>query len=337
MRRSTWRCWLLAFGTLTLTSLGVGCRSAGWNMPGSSWLSWNKKKPPVSSIAGTHDPIRPPSVSVPPYPASESSHGSPATTALASAATGSSAAADVGYGQGVGPGNAGTQPAAGTADIAVGPYRTGSASAAPSAPNVNQGFYAQGLSPSDPASSINGAGGAFATTTGSMFGAAPPSPTLPQTGGMDFAPVTTPERGAEAAGPYPSTDYPAFAGASPYPQSSLPSGPPTYPAPNPDPAGAYGSYPPPTAPVPNPYAAPPLPAPSSFGGAAAYTASSPYGGYAGSAPPPPVGGATSPSLAPSAAAGEYRPGSTSRNSNLLGPVPSMPGQTPGGSGTYYNR
>ena len=57
MRRSIWHCTLVVIAAVSMTSISTGCRSGGWSMPGSSWVSWGKKKPPTSSIAGTREPI----------------------------------------------------------------------------------------------------------------------------------------------------------------------------------------------------------------------------------------------------------------------------------------
>ena len=45
-------------------------------MPGSSWVSWGKKKPPTSSIAGTRETPQPPSVSYPPFSSGETTTSS---------------------------------------------------------------------------------------------------------------------------------------------------------------------------------------------------------------------------------------------------------------------
>ncbi len=330
-----------------MASLSAGCRSGGWNMPGSSWLSWNKKKPPVSSIAGTRDPIQPPSVSVPPYPASESPSGSPATSALASAATSTSTNNDPASAQAAGMpaggrSDYGVQPVAGTTGYATGPYSTGNAGALPPAPETQQGFYATSPPPAGPVASTADARGGYSPAMSPSWGAGPTGPTTPPpTGSANFAPVTTPDMGYGPTGPYPSTDYPAFAGNNAYPPVQAPAGSvaPAYPATSPGPSGVYGSYPPPTASVPNSYVAPPVPlGPSGYNGAApAYTASSQYGGYAGTATPSYDPGTAPTNSTSSGTTSGYRPGSTSRNSNLLGPASATSGDVPFSSGTYYNR
>ena len=84
MRNSLRHCALVVIAAVGVTSFSTGCRSGGWNMPGSSWVSWGKKKPPTSSIAGTREPTQPPSVGVPPYPPDDSSSSSATSTAMAS-------------------------------------------------------------------------------------------------------------------------------------------------------------------------------------------------------------------------------------------------------------
>ena len=73
MRNSKWCCTLVVMAALSVALFSTGCRSGGWGMPGSSWVSWGKKKPPTSSIAGTREVPKPPSVSVPPYPSGDTS------------------------------------------------------------------------------------------------------------------------------------------------------------------------------------------------------------------------------------------------------------------------
>jgi hypothetical protein len=347
---------LVFAAAVSVASVNTGCRSGGWNMPGLSGLSWSKKRPPVSSIAGTREPTQPPSISVPPYPPEDSSSSSASATALASYPGASS---DIGTTAGAGPnvtypGGPDAAPASAAGPgFATGPYSTNGSATAMN--QTQQGFYRtstpQGGSPAaSTADARNGypSGGAYSPNAG--YGAeSVPQPngyagTSPYgnpgfeaaaapTGG-NYAPVTTPGIAPES----PDFGYAASAdnsysnaGAGDlYPSTAAGA----YPVTN---AGTSGSYPVPPG-TPGSYGATPYPiAPSSYGGAMpTYGNASPYGAYgtnasAGSA----YGTDTSPTTSGASSYGEgYRPGSTSRNGGLLGPDQSSQGTAPSGGTTF---
>ena len=276
MRRSIWHCTLVVLTAVSLTSISTGCRSGGWGMPSSSWVSWGKKKPPTSSIAGTREPTQPPSISVPPYPPSDPSSSSASSTAMASYPSSSRGSAPSAYGSPAPaanmPDSAG-QPLAGPTGYATGPYNTASGDAA-STP-AQQGFYRPSAPlGGGPAASTADARGSYTPPATAPYGAEPPANGYPSpasygaaayagnpapTGG-NYAPVTTPnpsygapEFGAADAG-YPAPDstggYPAAAPTTAYPSTPYSGG---YPSagsgagPSADTAGGYG--PPPASPA----------------------------------------------------------------------------------------
>ena len=177
MRNRTWRNSLV-IAALCAAFVCTGCKSGGWGMPKSSWVSWGKQKPEASSIAGTRAEPEPPSISYPPYQANESSQ----PTSVASAASTSSSSttpSSTGYVSetGAASGYASQQPA-GSPGYATGPYSTGSGAAARTAAQNN--FY----SPSYPneqgpaASTADARSGSYPsqTSAGSAYGGVTPSP-----------------------------------------------------------------------------------------------------------------------------------------------------------------
>lgn len=377
MRKSIGHCLLVAVAAMALSTVGTGCKTGGWSMPGASWVSWGKKKPPTSSIAGTREPTKPPSISVPPYPPGDSSSTSSAA-ALASYPSNTRNGAAASSATGL-PNT--SPPTASPSDIAVGPYSTSSASR--SAPPADQGFYypesnkagapqmatadarngyAPGYQPGyesnnsgQPNSTFSPPTGYGNTTTPSAYGAAstPYSPptgyAAGQTPPVDYAapapgttdnsypttPVNPAPSGYTATGSYPTTPYPGN-----YPTTEEPGGPYTTP-----PTSTYGQ-----APV-GETANSGVANPANYGpagyGQAGY-------GQADNGTPAPVYSASSQNSAYGAPSGTtygsgstydansgYRPGSTGRNANLLGPSGNTRMASPTGGTTYpsnyYNR
>ena len=177
MRRSIWHCTLIVLTAVSLTSISTGCRSGGWGMPSPSWVSWGKKKPPTSSIAGTHEPTQPPSISVPPYPPSDSSSSSASSTAMASQPSSTRGVTPSAYGStapaAYTPESAGP-PLAGPTGYPTGPYNTASGDAA-SVP-AQQGFYRPSAPPDGgPAASTADARGGYTPPATSPYGTETPS------------------------------------------------------------------------------------------------------------------------------------------------------------------
>lgn len=345
MRKPVWRCARLVVGIVTLACLSAGCRSGGWNMPSANWLSWNKKKPPASSIAGTRDPIPPPSVSVPPYSPAGSSGSSALATTTETPAVGSdptsvaSAASPLG-----GRTEASASPAADTSGYAVGPYSLGSAGSPATPADTDRGFYAPAAAAAGPVASTADARSGYSPTASSPWEVSSPSAGFPApTGGGDFAPLATPDTGYGAAASYPATGYPATMGSATAPQTPLPYGgpaAPSYPSTSADPVGGYSSFPTTVAPaMPAPSSAPSAPLGSAaYGGVApAYPAPLPGGGPEAAAGPMYDARATSGVPTVPASTGGYRPGSTGRNSSLLDPPTGTSSDAPANSGSYYQR
>ena len=330
MRTSLRHGALVVIAVVSVASFSTGCRSGGWKMPGSSWVSWGKK-PPASSIAGTHDPIQPPSIGIPPYPADDSSSSSAGSTAMASypstsptspldkpSAYGPSSPTPSGF-------DGGVQTAAATTGYDTGPYGTGGASSV--APQTQQGFYRTSTPDNGgPIASTADARGAYPPATSPSYGPAAPNtgyPAPPTSGGApygadvvpptgNYAPVTTPVTGYGA----PDAGYPAPVAGSGYPDTnSAPVAPlgnnSAYPASSP---ATYGGV---------PYAAGPsgyTNTPPTYGARVVIRSvwdkrhrASPYGTSAN------YGTATGPAAGTSSSSGGYPPGSTSRNSSLLSP------------------
>jgi len=298
---------LIVIVAVGVMSLSTGCRSGGWKMPGSNWVSWGKKKPPTSSIAGTHEMTQPPSVAVPPYPPDDSVPSSSASLAAAGARQAEqpsiyqpSTAMPTGVDNAV-------QPAAATG-FPTGPYGTGGAGSI--ATQTQQGFYRtatpDNAGPIASTADARGAYGAVSPPAYDGAAGAPPAgtpfgPDLAPSGG-NLAPITTPATPTGSDYSYPET--------SPAPVA---------------PVSAPGTY---QSPAPPTYsaAAYPLGTPSALAPASPYNTYgppvAPGGSAVGNSYPP--GTSAVPSVAPPS--GQYRPGSTSRNSNLFSPT--------SGSGTY---
>jgi hypothetical protein len=364
MRNSLRHCALVVIAAVGVASISTGCRSGGWSMPGSSWVSWGKKKPPASSIAGTREPMQPPSISVPPYPPDDSSSSSATATAMASyPSTSPQGTAPSGYGP-MAPGSSGMDSAvptaAGTTGYATGPYGTGGRGSAMT--QTQQGFYRTSTPDGGgPVASTADARGGYSPAmtpsysdatsnsgypTPSTYGATPYGADSPPPGG-NYAPVTTPgtNYGAPDYGttnygypaPAPNGAYPTTPPTMAYPPTAAGNG---YPVTRSDPVappGATGGYPA-NATAPITYGATPYPAgPSSYGDATStYGASSQNGSYGASATTGSAYGTDSGYGAPTGAttgtsgtSGGYRPGSTSRNNGLLGPTTGTTTSTPG--------
>ena len=218
MRNSSWRCTFSVIVTTIVAMISTGCKSGGWGMASPSWMSLGKKKPPTSSIAGTREPLQPPSISVPPYPASE-----PAREAAMASATPRHPSSDASWaaagssmdrsgspeltGYGHVPGQT-----ANAGGYATGPYSTGGA-AAP----TQQGFYSPTHTPG-PAALTADVRGVYqpgmeyapsaATSYGSPGGFAAPStygqsPSFPAGSGHGMM-----GNGFGAATPYGAQQYP---------------------------------------------------------------------------------------------------------------------------------
>lgn len=367
MHKSIGHCLLIAVVAIVFSSVGSGCKSGGWSMPGASWASWGKKKPPTSSIAGTREPTQPPSITVPPYPPDDSS--SESNTALASypsTKTGNSRTGSL-TPSATDTTSPGTQPTG----YAVGPYPTSSGSAS-TAQQTQQGFYQNSTTPETAtADARNSSGSTFQPS----YGAEQPNSTYAAPSGYG---ATTPPTSYGATTPYaapsgygatpaPTGDYagvPSGAADTGYPMNPAGTAGGTYPAPAagayPAPAaGAYpttdyaGTYPTTNAPygtnsaapygtnsAPTAYGAMPSGpgqpvAPAGYGPepAAVYSASSQNSAY-GTAAGPAQGSASDTGY-------QYRPGSTGRNANLLSPSGGTRMATPAGTttypNTYYNR
>ncbi len=309
MRNSNWCCTLVVMATLSVALFSTGCRSGGWGMPGSSWVSWGKKKPPTSSIAGTREVPKPPSVSVPPYPASDASstssiagmnNGNPSSTAGRGIANpyATENTATGGYG---------VQQTTGTEGYATGPYATGRGTAATA--STQQGFYSPtyGATGGPAASTADARAGASYPSAGAGYGTNPSpatyggptyggTPSYGSTPAAEYGTPNTANSGYDATG-YGATGYgatgygagqgyPAMPPAGDYP--SLPTNPyPTtpesgaaYPTTGADPyaapVSAAGGYP-------NPYNA--TPATGYDTGSAGYTAPNGYAAPTGYAAP----------------------------------------------------
>ncbi len=339
MRKSV--CPIVMIAALCLASFTSGCKSgAGWSMPGSSLVGWGKKKPSTSSIAGTRSTPQPPSINVPPYPAG-ASNDSYASRAPSNGTYGADS-----YGRSSAPANnmytgpysmSGTNSTTGSTQNGFYSGATSSGPYAQTADSRSAGSYGgAGTTPNypttadygrSPSTAYGGAPGGYATpntTTGTPsyngatpgFGAAPSynssAPTYggsayggTSTGGSSYgtapsAPTYSPPSSSYPTAPTynpPSSSYPT----NPSTSSSFPTTPPTgygggatsgYAAPS---AGSYGSTP--------------------QYGAVPNTSTSPYGsttyGSGGTMPTANEGSYSS-------TGGPYRPGSTNRNTAVLG-------------------
>ncbi len=300
-------------------------------MPGSSWLSWNKKKPSRSSIAGTRDPIQPPSIGIPPYPPENgpsSSAGSIATSTYPSTSRGDTPSAYQPPPAGTAGLDGGIQTASAAAGFPTGPYGTGGVS--PAASQTQQGFYRSSAPDSGPIAATADARNSYPSAMSSTAGTAVTGPGYPAPAASDaagsyntdwqppagnYAPITTPATNRSSADyAYPET------GATPV-----------------TPLGGNSAYPVPAA---TPYSATPYPVgPSTYGDLPAYGGdASVYGPSGRSSATGSVYGTSGTSGAGNAATGAsggYRPGSTGRNSSLLGPTTS--GAPAPSTGTYYSR
>lgn len=360
MRKSIGHCLLIAAVAMAFSSVGTGCKTGGWSMPGASWVSWGKKKPPTSSIAGTREATQPPSITIPPYPPSGPSPES--GTALATYPSTGSSGANMGSTASSIAGGAinTTQPSTESAGFAVGPYSTSTPD--PTGQPTQQGFYQNSTSPETAtADARNGYGPTFqpnyGTTQPNSTYSAPSgygAETMSPTGyGAPTNPYSAPN--GYAGNPTPPSNYSGVPGGmadAAYPAN--PGNPTTgdYSAP-----AATGVYP--TAQYPGAY-----PATNDPYGPNTTAATTPYGPANGGAPQPvaptgygpetPVYSASSQNSAYGTPAGSdastqnadgsnnaYRPGSTGRNANLLSPSGSTRMATPTGGttypNTYYNR
>ncbi len=224
MRNSIWRCMLVLVSALSVAVFSSGCRSGGWGMPGSSLVSWGKKKPPTSSIAGTHEVPKPPSVSVPPYP----SGGTSPTSSVASTASGATAprSTSTPYGAGaMGSGGYGIQQTAGAEGYATGPYNTGRATAATA--STQQGFYSPTYSANGgPVASTADARGSAYPAPGAPYGTSPSasnSSSPAAYGGLNSpanSAYGTSPSAAYGASAVPSSSYGPAAPSSGYPTTS---------------------------------------------------------------------------------------------------------------------
>ena len=331
---------------------------AGWTMPGSSLVGLGKKKPSTSSIAGTRSTPQPPSVNVPPYPAGTSTTGdsyanrsAPGASYGASGYSSSTAPVKEMY---TGPySTSGSNPTASN-NTQNGFYSASTPSAPPaysadargrssygaSTPPANGSSYGTASTPNYGAATPNygtttpsyGSStpsyGARATTpnygtTTPSYGATTPSygattpnygATTPSYGNSSNG---TPGSGATGYGTTPTAPSYGTPGTGSYPTAPTGAGsyPTTPPATSGFPTGAtsYGSSPGAT----SSYSTPPS---SSYGtpstyGASPNTSSSSYGTAtygSGSVKPPAMDSSYS------ATGGTFRPGSTNRNSGLIG-------------------
>lgn len=363
MRNHHWRRTLVTLSIMLLAVVATGCKSGGWGMSSPSWMSWNKKKPPTSSIAGTRDPIQPPSITVPPYPAS----GTTGQSALASNASSSPAS-----GTGVAPTayDFSAKSAPSSPGYATGPYSTGGG-----AMPTQQGFYSTSQDSGPSAYTADSRGGSYPGSRD--FGGV-----SPMGAGSSGANHATPP----AYGPTPDSYSGAGYGMN-QPTASTPFAPAQYPATSgwPSPVAAApgaGSFPVPSQPAafqpgsnlpygtagspgnPNAWGAPGSGVPMEDGsyesmpygyadGTPAYDAAAPiYGSFQPSGTGSPMGAYPStqapsspyPSTGYPMTTDGYRPGSTARSRDFLPPAGTSPPTNFGGSsstpyappgGTYY--
>lgn len=361
MRKSIGHYLLIAAVAIAFSSVGSGCKSGGWSMPGASWASWGKKKPPTSSIAGTREPTQPPSITVPPYPPEDaSSESSTALASYPSTGTGGSKTGSMAPTAGD-TANTGTQPTG----YAVGPYPTSSTPTS-AAQQTQQGFYQNNTAPETAtADARSGYGAPFQPSYGAeqpnSTYAAPAGygATAPPTGyGATTTPYSTPNNFAgDPAPPANYSNLPPGAADATYPPNATGAATGGYPAPTAGPypdtqyagpqyAGPYPAtndqYGPNMTPPPTTYgpaaggAVPPV-APGGYGAEspAVYSASSQNSAYGAPTGTGPATGSVYD------ANNQYRPGSTGRNANVLNPSGGTRMATPTGGttypNTYYNR
>ncbi len=334
-------------------------------MPGSSWVSLGKKKPPASSIAGTHEAPEPPSITYPPYSSGESKtpsavastpNGYPSSNATSTAATPSSYA---------------VKQADNTSGYSVGPYGTGGSSTGATQDNFYKPSYPPAGGPV--ASTADARANAYPRST-SMNGMTPPTSGFPSstapnsssfggasgysqpaassygTGGSGYGTgATTTPRSSVTTPIYPPTSptngYPAASPSSSYPTApsssyatppsnsypALPSsGYPTSSSTSPSaalPSSGASGY---NAPLPSGYSTTPSGVAAPYNSPSNYGAPSGYGTPSGYAGLPNTGSSTAGGY--SASQG-FRPGSTGRGRDAFGPTPTRTA-SPAGSSVY---
>ncbi len=336
MQISIRRHGLVALLALSVATCSLGCKSTGWHMPSPNWMSWSKKKPTTSAIAGTRSMPQPPSISVPPYASSNPSTGTP--SAYGQTAANSTLRNPSGTNASYGPNGYGQNQLAGTSRPAAnsgyytGPYNTGGA-------GTQRGFYSPTLSQPSGAATYtadtrNGMTRGTPTTSGATAAPGQPNanPYAGSAGGSTAPPLPS------ASSSWPASPRTGYGSTTPGTGYSMPAGSSGNGAPAAQPSATVPSYPGASA------------TPGYGAGAGTLSPnipSTPVRSYGSSLPVPATSsgaynavstgwsrnstGTTSPvSSATSSASTGYRPGSTSRGSNLLGaPEPSTTTRYPG--------
>ncbi len=331
MQNSIVRHTIVLIAALSVALVNTGCKSTGWNMPGSSWASWGKKKPPTSSIAGTRTTPQPPSVTVPPYPSTVAATSQNGPLNRTASNTGPRASQPATSPAAYGPTpRYPAQQTASSGGYFTGPYNTGQASTA----GTQHGFYSPTMSkPAGPA--------AYTADSRNRTTPLPAGSATPRNGSATRTTRPAGSTGYPARSPYgppPAPSYPSSTSTTPSHSSAPGYSSPTTPS--------QGTAYPPRATAPGTYATPSYNryrSPASYPTTPTRTqtppastsirpSTSPYGAVPVSATGPIRAANTGNSISRSATAGSqpksyaspssggYQPGSTARASNLLPPT-----------------